>query len=164
MLNVVSSAIVNTPPPDIMADIFTHDVDGKKRNNNHLLPRRNWCSIREFKPGSTPPGTPSPPGTPEDGRRPSLGQRVRQFSSDRGGRPGRSRAPPLSYHNNPAYAAADEKQIGTHNQPQSSFSPDRSESERPRSRRNSLTSLFRRRASRVIKKHSRDRQQHRNLR
>ncbi|KAF2035889.1 hypothetical protein EK21DRAFT_106726 [Setomelanomma holmii] len=168
MMNVVSSAIVNTPPPDIMADIinkrnkihhldketdesmipiFTHDVDGKKRNNNHLLPRRNWCSIREFKPGSTPPGTPSPPGTPEDGRRPSLGQMVRRFSSDQGRRSSRSRGPPLSYHNNPAYAAADDEQIGTHNQPQSSFSPDRSESERPRSRRNSLTSLFRRRAS-----------------
>jgi len=168
MLNVVSSAIVNTPPPDMMADIinkrnkihhldsytdenmvpiFSHGVDGKKRNNNHLLPHRNWCSIREFKPGMTPPGTPSPPGTPQDGRRPSLGQRIRRFSSDQGGRPGRSRGPPLSYHNNPAYAAADEQQIGTHNQPQSSFSPDRSESERPRSRRNSLTSLFRRRAS-----------------
>ncbi|KAH7087042.1 hypothetical protein FB567DRAFT_526806 [Paraphoma chrysanthemicola] len=168
MMNVVSSAIVNTPPPDIMADIinkrnkihhldaetdenmipiFTHDVDGKKRNNNHLLPRRNWCSIREFKPGATPPGTPSPPPTAENGRRPSLGQMVRRFSSDQGGRPGRSRGPPLSYHNNPAYATADELQIGSHNQPQSSFSPDRSESERPRSRRNSLTSLFRRRAS-----------------
>ncbi|KAF2831285.1 hypothetical protein CC86DRAFT_366683 [Ophiobolus disseminans] len=168
MLNVVSSAIVNTPPPDMMADIinkrnkihhldsqtdenmvpiFTIGVDGKKRNNNHLLPHRNWCSIREFKPGATPPGTPSPPGTPQDGRRPSLGQMVRRFSSDQGGRIGRSRGPPMSYHNNPAYAAADERQIGTQDQPQSSFSPDRSEPERPRSRRNSLTSLFRRRAS-----------------
>jgi hypothetical protein len=168
MMNVISSAIVNTPPPDVMADIinkrnkihhldhetdenmipiFTHGVDGKKRNNNHLLPHRNWCSIREFKPGSTPPGTPSPPGTPQDARRPSLVQMARRFSSDQGGRSGRSRGPPLSYYNNPANAAADEQQTGVHHQPQSSFSPDRSESERPRSRRNSLTSLFRRRAS-----------------
>ena len=83
MPNVISSAIVNTPPPDMLADIlnkrnkthhldkytdetmipmFTHDVDHKKRNNKHLLPRRNWCSIREYLPGSTPP--PSPPSTP----------------------------------------------------------------------------------------------------
>ncbi|KAL8904043.1 MAG: hypothetical protein Q9207_003535 [Kuettlingeria erythrocarpa] len=80
--NVISSAIVNTPPPEMMADImnkrnkkhyldredkqtledmipmFTHDVDGKARNNKHLLPRRNWCSIREYHPGSTPAPTP----------------------------------------------------------------------------------------------------------
>jgi hypothetical protein len=168
MMNVVSSAIVNTPPPDMMADIinkrnkihhldsttdenmipiFTHGVDGKKRNNNHLLPHRNWCCIREYKPGATPPGTPPLPGTPQGGQRPSLGQVVRRFSSDPGGRQSRSRGPPMSYYNNPAYAAADEKQTGVRDQPQSSFSPDRSEPERPRSRRNSLTSLFRRRAS-----------------
>lgn len=75
MPNVISSAIVNTPPPEMMADIlnkrdkkhyldkedkqtledmipmFTHDVDGKGRNNKRLLPRRNWCSIREYQPG-----------------------------------------------------------------------------------------------------------------
>ncbi|KAL8811843.1 MAG: hypothetical protein Q9200_001486 [Gallowayella weberi] len=75
MPNVISSAIVNTPPPELMADIlnkrdkkhyldkedkstledmipmFTHDVDGKSRNNKRLLPRRNWCSIREYQPG-----------------------------------------------------------------------------------------------------------------
>ena len=82
MANVISSAIVNTPPPEMMGDIlnkrnkthhldldtdedmipmFTHDVDGKVRNNKRLLPRRNWCSIREYHPGSTPPPTPSPP-------------------------------------------------------------------------------------------------------
>ncbi|KFY24882.1 hypothetical protein V493_04964 [Pseudogymnoascus sp. VKM F-4281 (FW-2241)] len=80
MPNVVSSAIVNTPPPDMVADvlnkrnkvhhfdeetdesmipIFTHDVDGKKRNNNCLLPRRNWCSIRPYNPELSPPSTPS---------------------------------------------------------------------------------------------------------
>lgn len=174
MPNVISSAIVNTPPPDMMADvlnkrnkvhhldtntdedmipIFTHDVDGKKRNNNHLLPRRNWCSIREYKPGFTPPGTPEPEDRPQMGRRLSdtfnPRQMVRRFSSDQVQRPSaRGRGPPLSYYNNPQNATADEIQTGVHNQPQSSFSPDRSESERPpRTRRNSLTSLFRRRAS-----------------
>ncbi|KAI9843404.1 MAG: hypothetical protein M1837_006430 [Sclerophora amabilis] len=79
MPNVISSAIVNTPPPEMMSDIlnkrnkvhhfdletdedmiplFTHDVDGRRRNNKRLLPRRNWCSIREYNPGSTPPPTP----------------------------------------------------------------------------------------------------------
>lgn len=77
--NIISSAIVNTPPPTMMADVlnkrnkihhldadtdedmipmFSHDVDGSKRNNNHLLPRRNFCVIREYIPGSTPPPTP----------------------------------------------------------------------------------------------------------
>ena len=83
MPNVISSAIVNIPPPELMADVlnkrnrvhvlnaytaedmipmFTHDVDGKWRNNKRLLPRRNWCSIREYQPGTTPP--PTPPETP----------------------------------------------------------------------------------------------------
>ncbi|KAJ4988073.1 hypothetical protein SVAN01_06485 [Stagonosporopsis vannaccii] len=174
MPNVISSAIVNTPPPDMMADIlnkrnkvhhldantdedmipiFTHGVDGKKRNNNHLLPHRNWCSIREYKPGSSPPGTPDLESRPQPGRRLSETfnprQMVRRFSSDQGRRPSeRGRGPPLSYYNKPQNATADELQANGHNQPQSSFSPDRSENERPaRSRRNSLTSLFRRRAS-----------------
>lgn len=85
MPNVISSAIVNTPPSDMLADIlnkrnkthhldkytdenmipiFTHDVDHKKRNNKHMLPRRNWCSIREYMPGSTP--LPTPPTTPSE--------------------------------------------------------------------------------------------------
>lgn len=174
MPNIISSAIVNTPPPDMMADIlnkrnkvhhldantdedmiplFTHGVDGKKRNNNRLLPHRNWCSIREYKPGSSPPGTPEPESRPQPARRLSdtfnPRQMVRRFSSDQGRRPNtRGRGPPLSYYNNPQNATADELQTDVHNQPQSSFSPDRSEKERPtRSRRNSLTSLFRRRAS-----------------
>ncbi|KAK0292121.1 hypothetical protein LTR35_001550 [Friedmanniomyces endolithicus] len=79
MPNVISSAIVNTPPPVMMADVlnkrnkvhhldgetdegmipmFESDVDGGKRNNKCLLPRRNYCTIREFTPGATPPGTP----------------------------------------------------------------------------------------------------------
>ena len=82
MVNIVSSAIVNTPPPNNMADIlnrrdrihhldhetdedmipmFTHDVNGRPRNNRRLLPRRNWCSIREYHPGTTPP--PSQPSS-----------------------------------------------------------------------------------------------------
>ncbi|KAI9662865.1 MAG: hypothetical protein M1821_007912 [Bathelium mastoideum] len=88
MPNIISSAIVNTPPPNVMADVlnrrnkvhhldedtdedmipmFLHDVDGTNRNNTHLLPRRNWCSLREYEPGSTPPPTPPPasPSLPE---------------------------------------------------------------------------------------------------
>jgi PhoD related phosphatase len=85
--NVISSAIVNTPPPEMLADtlnkrnkihhldhytvedmipMFTHDVNGSKRNNKRLLPRRNWCSIREYHPGSTPPPTPPESLTPSD--------------------------------------------------------------------------------------------------
>ncbi|KAK1529136.1 uncharacterized protein CCOS01_06970 [Colletotrichum costaricense] len=106
MPNVVSSAIVNTPPPDLMADIlnkrnkihhfdestdedmiplFHHGVDGKARNNKHLLPHRNWCSIREWTPGTTPP--PTPPLSAYD-RSPSppasRGGLLRRFSSNRG--------------------------------------------------------------------------------
>jgi hypothetical protein len=165
MPNIVSSAIVNTPPPEVMADIlnkrdkvhhldpytdedmiplFTHDTDGKKRNNTHLLPRRNWCSLREYNPGSTPPATP-PTSLGEGGPRLSRtlsdytpGQMIRRMSS-RGRK--RESGPPVAYHNNPAYAAADYEQAGV----QSSFSPERDE--KPRKRRTSLSSLFRRRAS-----------------
>ncbi|KAF2118228.1 hypothetical protein BDV96DRAFT_569512 [Lophiotrema nucula] len=168
MPNVVSSAIVNTPPPEMMADIinkrnkihhldpftdedmiplFLADVDGKKRNNTHLLPRRNWCSIREYRPGTTPPGTPSDAGSPgppkltrtlSDG----AGDLVRRISST-GKRRRESGGPPVAYYNNPAYAAADEERAGI--QP-SRFSPE-PEEERPRSRRLSISSLFKRRAS-----------------
>ncbi|KAI3319684.1 hypothetical protein HD806DRAFT_539029 [Xylariaceae sp. AK1471] len=110
MPNIVSSAIVNTPPPDLMADvlnkrnkvhrfdketdegmipIFTHGVDGKPRNNKHLLPHRNWCSIREYVPGHTPPPTPPPEEfeyTPEATPPGSRGGLFRSFSlsKDRG--------------------------------------------------------------------------------
>lgn len=81
MPNVISSAIVNTPPPDLLADVlnkrnkvhhfdketdedmipvFAHGVDGGPRNNKRLLPHRNWCSIREYVPGSSPPPSPPP--------------------------------------------------------------------------------------------------------
>ncbi|KAI1172469.1 hypothetical protein F4777DRAFT_581873 [Nemania sp. FL0916] len=110
MLNVVSSAIANTPPPDLMADIlnkrnkihhfdketdenmmplFAHGVDGKPRNNKNLLPHRNWCSIREYVPGQTPPPTPPPEEfeyTPEatpPGSRGGLFRRL-SLSKDRG--------------------------------------------------------------------------------
>ncbi|PHH54530.1 Uncharacterized protein YGR266W [Ceratocystis fimbriata CBS 114723] len=80
MPNVISSAIANAPPPHFLADvlnkrnkvhhfdketdesmvpIFTHDVDGSPRNNKHLLPRRNWCSISPWTPDSTSIATPS---------------------------------------------------------------------------------------------------------
>lgn len=90
MPNIVSSAIVNTPPPDLMADVlnkrnkvhhldkdtdenmipmFAHGVEGKARNNKHLLPHRNWCSIREYTPGQTPPS--SPPESLYEGQSPT---------------------------------------------------------------------------------------------
>ncbi|PSR77901.1 hypothetical protein BD289DRAFT_486282 [Coniella lustricola] len=88
MPNVISSAIVNTPPPDLLADVlnkrnkvhhldkdtdedmiplFAHGVEGKPRNNKRLLPHRNWCSIREYTPGQTPPST--PPESVHDGQK-----------------------------------------------------------------------------------------------
>lgn len=72
MPNVISSAIVDMPETEMISDtlnrrnrvhhvdtntdedmipIFTHDVNNKPRNNKRLLPRRNWCSIREYRPG-----------------------------------------------------------------------------------------------------------------
>ncbi|OTA77392.1 hypothetical protein M434DRAFT_38645 [Hypoxylon sp. CO27-5] len=104
MPNIISSAIANTPPPDIMADIlnkrnkihhfdketdedmipiFTNGVDGKPRNNKRLLPHRNWCSIREYVPGQTPPPTPPPEDydvTPEGTPPGSRGGLFRRFS------------------------------------------------------------------------------------
>lgn len=108
--NVISSAIANAPPPDIMADalnkrhkihhfdketdecmipLFQHGVDGKSRNNKRLLPRRNWCSIKQWQPGATPPPTPSPvhefedSPTPPPSRKPSLLRRLSLGSSER---------------------------------------------------------------------------------
>ncbi|KAL2755113.1 hypothetical protein ACRALDRAFT_1034776, partial [Sodiomyces alcalophilus JCM 7366] len=64
--NIISSAIANAPPPNLLADIlnkrnkvhqfdentcesmiplFQDGVDGRPRKNKHLLPHRNWCSI-----------------------------------------------------------------------------------------------------------------------
>ena len=96
MPNVISSAIVNTPPTDMLADIlnkrnkvhhldeetdedmmpmFPEDVNNKSRNNKHLLPRRNWCSIREYRPELTPPPTPSDDGTMGTGASGSIKRR-----------------------------------------------------------------------------------------
>ncbi|KAI5800657.1 hypothetical protein FPQ18DRAFT_252998 [Pyronema domesticum] len=73
MPNIISSAIVNTPPPNAMADIlnkrnkihhldldtdedmypiFETDVDDTPRNNKRLLPRRNYCIITPHDPGA----------------------------------------------------------------------------------------------------------------
>jgi hypothetical protein len=94
MPNVISSAIVNTPPADFVADVlnkrnkthhldedtdenmmpmFPEDVNNKSRNNKHLLPRRNWCSIREYRPELTPPPSRSP--SPSASRSGSLNQK-----------------------------------------------------------------------------------------
>ncbi|PFH55936.1 hypothetical protein XA68_17373 [Ophiocordyceps unilateralis] len=83
MPNIISSAVANVPPSDRTADVinkrskvrrfdkqtdegmiplFRHDIDGRQRSNAHLLPRRNWCSIRQWVPGHTPPPTPPPSG------------------------------------------------------------------------------------------------------
>lgn len=108
MPNVISSAIADLPEAEFISDtlnkrntvhhmdsntdedmipIFTQDVDGKSRNNKRLLPRRNWCSIREYLPGSTPPMTPeeeAPPAEP----RPGMLQRTLSLGrGDRGDKP-----------------------------------------------------------------------------
>ncbi|KAG6164868.1 hypothetical protein E4U11_000834 [Claviceps purpurea] len=120
MVNVVSSAIANTPPSNMLADVlnkrnkvhhfdsktdesmlplFRHGVDGKARNNKHLLPHRNWCSIRTWSPGMTPPPTPplsaydrspSPPSVinSKPGRGGGAGGLLRRLSL--GGREGRA--------------------------------------------------------------------------
>ncbi|TGZ81880.1 hypothetical protein EX30DRAFT_305706 [Ascodesmis nigricans] len=67
--NVISSAIVNGPPPNAMADLlnkrnkvhhldletdedmfplFLRDVDNSTRSNKRLMPRRNYCTISMF--------------------------------------------------------------------------------------------------------------------
>jgi len=102
MPNIISSAIVNTPPPNALADIlnrrnkihhlddetdedmipiFTKDVNGANRNNKRLLPRRNWCSIREYNPDLTSPSTPPDERSPSP---PPRGGFLRRLSSSRG--------------------------------------------------------------------------------
>lgn len=113
MPNVISSAIADMSESDLISDmlnkrstvhhmdsntdedmipIFTEDVDGKPRNNKRLLPRRNWCSIREYLPGSTPPGTPQSEMTPTQEPRPGMLQRTLSLGrGDKGpssGKPG----------------------------------------------------------------------------
>lgn len=74
MLNVVTSAIVNTPPPngvltmvstlstkrhrtmhdadtdEEMYPLFIKDTDGSKPKSNYIMGRRNWCSIKLEQP------------------------------------------------------------------------------------------------------------------
>ncbi|KAJ5217179.1 hypothetical protein N7468_010187 [Penicillium chermesinum] len=106
MPNIISSAIADAPETDLISDmlnkrntvhhmdsntdediipIFTQDVDGKARNNKRLLPRRNWCSIRENLPGTTPPATPDSEMTPPTEARPNVLQRTLSLGrGDRG--------------------------------------------------------------------------------
>lgn len=105
MPNVISSAIAGLPETQLIADtlnkrntvhhmdsntdedmipIFTQDVDGKSRNNKRLLPRRNWCSIREYLPGSTPPMTPEESISAQE---PRPGMLQRTLSLGRGEKP-----------------------------------------------------------------------------
>ncbi|CAI7571375.1 unnamed protein product [Penicillium glandicola] len=112
MPNVISSAIADIPETDLIADmlnkrntvhhmdsntdedvipIFAQDVNGKPRNNKRLLPRRNWCSIREYKPGATPPDTPESEITETPEPRPNMLQRTLSLGrGDKGstGKPG----------------------------------------------------------------------------
>ena len=172
MPNIISSAIVNTPPSDMVADVlnkrnkvhhlnsytdeqmvplFTHDPQEKRRNNHHLLPKRNWCSIREYLPGSTPP--PTPPDTPSEGSEVSddeyMEEKPRRFSFSREDANPRklfrrltSRdAPPTSFRN-----------TGGYQDPRSPIDPDcpvhgqsgetNSQPTLPRSRRQSQDSSF----------------------
>ncbi|GIK03079.1 hypothetical protein Aspvir_007148 [Aspergillus viridinutans] len=91
MPNVISSAIADMPETEMVSDvlnkrnhvhhldtntdedmipIFTHDVNSKPRNNKRLLPRRNWCAIREYQPGSTPPASPDSEEAPPPAEEP----------------------------------------------------------------------------------------------
>lgn len=66
MYQIISSAIVNVPPPNVilrrlhgnskvisfddetqeeMVDLFTTDVNGKKLSRHKLMGRRNWCDV-----------------------------------------------------------------------------------------------------------------------
>ncbi|KAJ6083875.1 hypothetical protein N7486_010675 [Penicillium sp. IBT 16267x] len=114
MPNVISSAIADIPETDLISDmlnkrntvhhidsntdediipIFTQDVDGKSRNNKRLLPRRNWCSIREYNPGLTPLGTPESFMTPTPEPRPNKLQRTLSLGrGDRSSETGPSKA------------------------------------------------------------------------
>ncbi|KAF3491810.1 uncharacterized protein GIQ15_01327 [Arthroderma uncinatum] len=112
MPNVISSPIVDAPLSEIMTDtlnrrnkvhtldlktledmraVFLHDVEGRPRNNKRLLPRRNWCSIREYAPGSTPPPTPPDetvsPGSPASSTDLRPGRLGRTLSMSRGDKP-----------------------------------------------------------------------------
>ncbi len=114
MPNIISSAIVNTPPPNTLTDIlnkrnkvhhmdaetdedmipiFTHDVNGKPRNNKRLLNRRNWCSIRQYNPELSPPATPQ---THEPSSPPPKRGLLRRLSTSRGPSYRPDAAPPLS--------------------------------------------------------------------
>lgn len=81
MICPVSSAITNTPPPELLADfmnkrnkyhylgkqtiedlvhIFSVDTKAQPRNNNTLLPRRNYCVINSIVDGSGAEEVPGP--------------------------------------------------------------------------------------------------------
>ncbi|RAL01093.1 uncharacterized protein BO80DRAFT_355443 [Aspergillus ibericus CBS 121593] len=109
MPNIISSAIADQPETEMISDtlnkrnhvhhidtntdedmlpIFTHDVNNKPRNNKRLLPRRNWCSIREYQPGSTPPATPQIGPAEEDPRPAKLKRTLSLTRGDKAPRAG----------------------------------------------------------------------------
>ncbi|KAI9375979.1 hypothetical protein BJX61DRAFT_24501 [Aspergillus egyptiacus] len=106
MPNIIASGIADMPTTEMISDtlnrrshvhhldtntdedmipIFTHDVNNKARNNKRFLPRRNWCSIRLYQPGTTPPETPEPESPAEaDEPRPNMLKRTLSLTrSDR---------------------------------------------------------------------------------
>jgi len=78
MVNVISSAITNKPPPlavsnllarrnklhrlgdteECLLDFFDRDVDGAVRSNRNTMPRRNYCVITPSVNGAVPPPLP----------------------------------------------------------------------------------------------------------
>ncbi|KAE8145331.1 hypothetical protein BDV25DRAFT_144752 [Aspergillus avenaceus] len=109
MPNIIASSIADMPETEMVSDtlnrrnrvhhldtntdedmisIFTHDVNNKPRNNKRLLPRRNWCSIREYQPGSTPPESPETESAAQfQTEEPRPGKLQRTLSLTRGDRP-----------------------------------------------------------------------------
>ncbi|KAL4961510.1 uncharacterized protein BDV14DRAFT_180284 [Aspergillus stella-maris] len=110
MPNIISSGIADAPTTEMISDtlnrrnqvhhmdsntdedmipIFSQDVNNKQRNNKRLLPRRNWCSIRLYEPGTTPPATPqSESPAPSNEPRPNMLQRTLSLGrGDRSERP-----------------------------------------------------------------------------
>lgn len=179
MPNVISSAIVNTPPPDRLADflnkrnkihhmddqtdedmipLFAYDIDGSERSNHTLLPRRNWCSIKQYEPGFTPP--PTPPMTDQSESRnrstsrsrrelltrrdPDRGNLLRR-SSNRGAPPTSFRGPEVGPYSS---RDIDPRVDGPQDSDSSTGYNDRGQPEERLSRAPQRTNSFRRRPSR----------------
>lgn len=168
--NVISSAIANTPPPKNLADflskrnkihhlddmtdenmipLFTYDVNGQKRNNHHLLPRRNYCVIRPYKGDETPPASvfefdDDPP--PKRRRSLSFSRRNSSSSVEEERRPSLLRrlsnrvAPPSSF-KDPSDAQQMAQSLYSCSASEPHFDVPSAESSRPTSQRGSSTAV-----------------------